>query len=91
MKVAKEGRARALKEAEELIKTAREGVGKYHNEEIDMELDGQIVKKSDTIDEYSQKVEKIKNYNKRRTHFPDSIITEMDSQRQTDSLIFTRS
>ena len=27
-----------------------------------MELDGQIVKKSDTIDEYSQKVEKIKNY-----------------------------
>ena len=47
----KEGRARALKEAEELIKTAREGVGKYHNEEIDMELDGQIVKKSDTIDE----------------------------------------
>ena len=58
----KEGRARALKEAEELIKTAREGVGKYHNEEIDMELDGQIVKKSDTIDEYSQKVEKIKNY-----------------------------
>lgn len=25
--------------------TAREGVGKYHNEEIDMELDGQIVKK----------------------------------------------
>lgn len=58
----KEGRARALKEACELIKTAREGVGKYHNEEIDMELDGQIVKKSDTIDEYSQKVEKIKNY-----------------------------
>ena len=58
----KEGRARALKEAEELIKTAREGVGKYHNEEIDMELDGQIVNKSDTIDEYSQKVEKIKNY-----------------------------
>lgn len=58
----KEGRARALKEAEELIKTAREGVGKYNNEEIDMELDGQIVKKSDTIDEYSQKVEKIKNY-----------------------------
>ena len=54
-----EGRIKALKEAEELIKTAREGVDKFKD---DMSLDGAILKKSDTLEEYSKKVNKIKNY-----------------------------
>ena len=57
-----EGRIKALKEAEELIKTAREGVDKFKNDKPDMSLDGVILKKSDTLEQYSKKVNKIKNY-----------------------------
>lgn len=57
-----EGRIKALKEAEELIKTAREGVDKFKDDKPDMSLDGVILKKSDTLEEYSEKVNKIKNY-----------------------------
>lgn len=56
------GRKRALKEAEQLIRQARTGIDKYHDEKVNMDLDGHILKKSDTLDEYSQKVEKIKQY-----------------------------
>ena len=57
-----EGRIKALKEAEELIKTAREGVDKFKDDKHDMSLDGVILKKSDTLEQYSKKVNKIKNY-----------------------------
>ena len=40
-----EGRIKALKEAEELIKTAREGVDKFKDDKHDMSLDGVILKK----------------------------------------------
>ena len=56
------GRKRALEEAEQLIRQARTGIDKYHDEKVNMDLDGHILKKSDTLDEYSQKVEKIKQY-----------------------------
>ncbi len=56
------GRIKALKEAEELIKTAREGVDKFKDDKPDMSLDGVILKKSDTLEQYSKKVNKIKNY-----------------------------
>lgn len=39
-----EGRIKALKEAEELIKTAREGVDKFKDDTPDMSLDGVILK-----------------------------------------------
>ena len=58
----KEGKQKALKEAEELIDTARQGVEAYKDEQPDMTLDGVILKKSDTVEEYSKKVEKNKNY-----------------------------
>ena len=57
-----EGRIKALKEAEEIIKTAREGVDKFKDDKPDMSLDGVVLKKSDTLEEYSEKVNKIKNY-----------------------------
>ena len=57
-----EGRIKALKEAEELIKIAREGVDKFKDDKPDMSLDGVILKKSDTLEQYSKKVNKIKNY-----------------------------
>ena len=57
-----EGRIKALKEAEELIKAAREGVDKFKDDKPDMSLEGVILKKSDTLEEYSKKVNKIKNY-----------------------------
>ena len=57
-----EGRIKALKEAEELIKTAREGVHKFKDDKPDMSLDGVVLKKSDTLEQYSKKVNKIKNY-----------------------------
>ena len=56
------GRKRAMEEAEQLIRQARTGIDKYHDEKVNMDLDGHILKKSDTLDEYSQKVEKIKQY-----------------------------
>ena len=57
-----EGKNRALKEAGKLIAQARTGVDKYHDDKVNMELDGHILKKSDTLEQYSKKVNKIKNY-----------------------------
>ena len=55
-----------------------------------MELDGQIVKKSDTIDEYSQKVEKIKNYIK-EGHIFQTVLSQRWTVKTKQVLIFTRS
>ena len=56
-----QGRQRALQEAEYLIQKARNhGEGK--REEKKFVHDGRIIKKSDNLEEYSQKVEKIKEY-----------------------------
>lgn len=56
-----QGRQRALQEAEYLIQKARNhGEGK--GEEKKFVHDGRIIKKSDNLEEYSQKVEKIKEY-----------------------------
>ena len=54
-----EGRSRAMQAAEEMIEKARGG-----SREIKKDFchDGRIVKKSDTLEEYSRKVEKIKGY-----------------------------
>ena len=54
-----EGKKRALKTAEEMIKKARE---KRNEPEKSYVKDGVIVKKSDTLEEYSEKVNKIKEY-----------------------------
>ena len=48
-----------MQKAEEMIKKAMEGENK---EEQNFSPDGVIVKKSDTLEEYSRKVEQIKNY-----------------------------
>lgn len=55
----KEGKIRAMKTAEEMIEKARNG-----SQEIkrDFHHDGKIIRKSDTLEEYSAKVEKIKEY-----------------------------
>ncbi|MGN0316614.1 MAG: anthranilate synthase component I [Lachnospira sp.] len=58
----KEGKEVALKEANEMIILARSGEEKYRDEKPDMTFDGEIIKKSDTIEEYSAKVDKIKDY-----------------------------
>lgn len=55
------GRERALQEAEELIRKARTG-SREKSEKKTFVHDGKIVKKSDTLEEYGQKVEKIKEY-----------------------------
>lgn len=57
----KAGRERALKEAEQLIRQARTP-GTKKGEKSSFVHDGRIVKKSDTLEEYSRKVEKIKEY-----------------------------
>ena len=54
-----EGRLLAMQKAEEMIGEAMEGENK---EEQNFSPDGVIVKKSDTLEEYSRKVEQIKNY-----------------------------
>lgn len=54
-----EGRAAALKEAEEMINNALNNIRPVRT---GIELDGVIVKKSDTLEEYGAKVEKIKEY-----------------------------
>lgn len=63
-KDSKEGKENALKEANLLIKKAREGVREY-KEDFDTSLDGEIIKKSDSLKEYTDKVLKIKDYIKR--------------------------
>lgn len=54
-----EGEKSALAKAEELIERARE---KQFPEEKEFLLDGRIVHKTDSLEEYSEKVEKIKHY-----------------------------
>lgn len=54
-----EGKERALNMASELIRKARDGQGEKTEAFV---RDGVIVRKSDTLEEYSEKVEKIKHY-----------------------------
>lgn len=54
-----EGKKQALEKADEMIKKARE---KRVEEKEDYRCDGVIVKQSDTLEEYSAKVNKIKEY-----------------------------
>ncbi len=54
-----EGEKGSLAKAEELIERARE---KQFPEEKEFLLDGRIVHKTDSLEEYSEKVEKIKHY-----------------------------
>lgn len=54
-----EGKKQALEKADEMIKKARE---KRVEEKEDYRRDGVIVKQSDTLEEYSAKVNKIKEY-----------------------------
>ncbi len=54
-----EGEKKSLARAEELIKEARE---KVFPDEEELVLDGKIVHKTDSLEEYSRKVEKIKHY-----------------------------
>ncbi|MGN0350097.1 MAG: anthranilate synthase component I [Roseburia sp.] len=55
----KEGKERALKEAEEMIAKAREHAGE---DTKNFKHDGKIIKQSDTLEEYSEKVNRIKHY-----------------------------
>lgn len=55
------GRKRAQQETEELIRRARSGGGQKSGERRFVH-DGKIVKKSDTLEEYGRKVERIKAY-----------------------------
>lgn len=54
-----EGRKRGEKKAEELVMMVRESTG---NTEKNFVHDGRIVEKTDTLEQYSQKVERIKKY-----------------------------
>jgi anthranilate synthase component 1 len=54
------GREEALREAAAMIEKARENAGKAPKK--DFSHDGKIIKKSDTLEQYSEKVEKIKEY-----------------------------
>lgn len=54
-----EGKTAALKEAEEMIDNALNNIKPV---KTGIDLDGVIVKKSDTLEEYSAKVEKIREY-----------------------------
>lgn len=56
----KEGRTLAKREAAEMINQARAGACK--TEKKDFTHDGKIIKKSDTLEQYSEKVNKIKEY-----------------------------
>lgn len=56
-----EGKERALQETEDLIRRARTANG-IREEKQAFVHDGRIIKKSDTLEEYGQKVEKIKEY-----------------------------
>lgn len=60
-----DGKERALKEANDMIKKAREGAASYSEEEIDIVLDGEIINKSDSLEDYTKKVLKIKDYIKK--------------------------
>lgn len=67
-----EGKRIALEEAQNLIDRARSGCGNECekeneknaeiNEDIDDDLDGVILRKSDTLEQYSEKVERIREY-----------------------------
>lgn len=62
------GKAKALAEADALIQKARSGGGK-EAERRTFVYDGKIVEKSDTLEGYGQKVEKIKEYIRERHIF----------------------
>ncbi|MDE6904876.1 MAG: anthranilate synthase component I [Lachnospiraceae bacterium] len=55
----KEGRERALKRASRMVEQAR---AKKRGDSVCLKGDGRIVKKSDTLESYGEKVEKIKHY-----------------------------
>ena len=58
-----EGKQRAVKRAGELLETALSGYDEALTEyDEELSRDGRIVKKSDTLQEYSEKVDKIKDY-----------------------------
>lgn len=58
-----EGRIAGLKRAEALIQEAREGYeDTFSSKETSLLLDGKIINKSDSIEAYGKKVEKIKEY-----------------------------
>ena len=54
-----QGKEKAMELAQELIQKARTGNGSKH---VEFQQDGVIVKKSDTLEMYREKVEKIKHY-----------------------------
>lgn len=56
-----DGRTKALAKADAMIQEARNGKGKKTGSKA-FAHDGKIVKKSDTLEEYAQKVERIKEY-----------------------------
>ncbi len=56
-----QGRERALREADVLIRRARDSGGKMERQKA-FDHAGRIVKKSDSLDEYCRKVDKIKGY-----------------------------
>lgn len=55
-----DGKARALKEADVMIQEARKNRGQAS--EFQFHRDGKIIHQSDSLEEYSEKVEKIKHY-----------------------------
>ena len=55
-----DGKARALKEADVMIQEARKNRGQAS--EFQSHRDGKIIHQSDSLEEYSEKVEKIKHY-----------------------------
>ena len=56
-----DGKRQSLQEADALIARARDS-GKQEQEAVSVVHDGKIIGKSDTLEEYCKKVEKIKNY-----------------------------
>ncbi len=59
-KDSQEGEKKALEQCEEMIKEAFLHIDRQ--EKTDFHLDGKIIRQSDTLEEYSEKVEKIKQY-----------------------------
>lgn len=71
-----DGKRQALEEAENMIREARKNRGQASA--FRFQRDGRIIRQSDTLEEYSAKVEK-SNTISGRAHFSDSIIPEMDT------------
>ena len=60
-----------------MIKTAMQ---EQKESEVRLFPDGVITKKSDTLEEYSEKVNKIKQYIRDGHIFPDRVITALDDR-----------